>query len=127
MHCHHCGKEVELGSGADRGGEITPSASVTPPCDASLSPEIVQPPEGFADSPDQLRSTKSSPRAPSYATTSKTSSIHSGVSTLPRSGGRLFRKLEKRYRSEERGGHGTARGRSLGQEIRAKVYFGYIV
>lgn len=122
VHCHHCGKEVELGSAGDRGGDNTPSASETPPCDASLSPEIVQPPEGFADSPDQLRSTKSSPRTPTYATPAKTSSILSGISTLPRSGGRLFRKLEKRYRSEERSAHGTARGRSLGQEIRAKVF-----
>ncbi|XP_031788431.1 uncharacterized protein LOC100678108 isoform X1 [Nasonia vitripennis] len=73
-HCHHCGREVPE--------------------------EIVQPPAGFADSPE-------GGHRPS-------SSKHSS------SGHRLFKKFDKRYRSEDRGDrrhHRSSVGRS---DVRAK-------
>lgn len=50
IHCHHCGKEVEVVTAVADGSE----ESVVIVADG---PDIVQPPEGFADSPNGLTKT----------------------------------------------------------------------
>lgn len=57
IHCHHCGKEVEVVTAVADGSE----ESVVIVDDG---PDIVQPPEGFADSPNGL--TKTTPPALRY-------------------------------------------------------------
>ncbi|XP_068081098.1 serine-rich adhesin for platelets [Anabrus simplex] len=82
--CHHCGREVDsktLSSGPEDTEQGNGEGA------EPEQPDIVQPPAGFADSPDGPRS-------------------------KPASGGRLYKKLEKRFRSEERGGHGERRHHS---------------
>ncbi|XP_069699614.1 microtubule-associated protein futsch isoform X3 [Periplaneta americana] len=82
--CHHCGREVDKSatlSGLED-GEAGPGETIEPE-----PPDIVQPPAGFADSPE-------------------------GPRNKPASSGRLYKKLEKRFRSEERGGHGERRHHS---------------
>nr|CAD7443410.1 unnamed protein product [Timema bartmani] len=80
--CHHCGREVDKStlSGVEDGEG---------PCERveTEQPDIVQPPAGFADSPEGPRGMKPS-------------------------SGRLYKKLEKRFRSEDRGGHGERRHHS---------------
>lgn len=79
VHCLHCGKEVDIVTT----DEVEKSCS---------QPDIVQPPEGFADSPRAKHPTS----------------------------GRLFKKFEKRYRSEDRG-HGDRRHfRNRSEGLRAK-------
>lgn len=58
------------------------------------TPEIVKPPACFADSPD-------GPRA---LTTTTTTTI-----ATPKPGQRLYKKFDKRFRSEERGRHNRFR------------------
>lgn len=61
-----------------------------------VTPEIVPAPAGFADSP-------------------------SSMTKRPASGARLYKKLEKRYRSEDKSRHYRHR-----QEVRAKVNICYV-
>ncbi|XP_023707190.1 uncharacterized protein LOC111864256 isoform X6 [Cryptotermes secundus] len=82
--CHHCGREV------DRSAVLSGLEDGEPGGNETIEPEppdIVQPPAGFADSPEGSR--------------------NKAVSS-----GRLYKKLEKRYRSEERSGHGERRHHS---------------
>lgn len=90
VHCHHCGKEVEIVTAADGSHEdIGPEEE---------RPNIVKPPADFADSPD-------GPRTPHHPT-------------------RLYKKMDKRFRSEER--HGDRRHyRSRQDSARAKVNFDF--
>ncbi|XP_014205984.1 uncharacterized protein LOC106637631 [Copidosoma floridanum] len=73
-HCHHCGREVPE--------------------------EIVQPPAGFADSPDAGHKPSSS--------------------TKHTPGHRLFKKFDKRYRTEDRGDRRHYRGSMGRSDVRAK-------
>ncbi|XP_063244260.1 uncharacterized protein LOC134543280 [Bacillus rossius redtenbacheri] len=84
--CHHCGREVDKAtlSGVE---DVDHLAAEGPDTDQH---DIVQPPAGFADSPEGPRGTKPPGQA----------------------GGRLYKKLEKRFRSEERGCHGERRHHS---------------
>ncbi|XP_021915530.1 uncharacterized protein LOC110827811 isoform X3 [Zootermopsis nevadensis] len=82
--CHHCGREVDKSSTLAGLEDGEPGKGETTEHEP---PDIVQPPAGFADSPEGSRN---------KATSS----------------GRLYKKLEKRFRSEERGGHGERRHHS---------------
>ncbi|KAG5684041.1 hypothetical protein PVAND_013294 [Polypedilum vanderplanki] len=83
IHCHHCGKEVEVVTAVGGGSE----ESVVIVDDG---PDIVQPPEGFADSPN-------------------------GISKIPPA-----LKYYKRFRSEDRrhkkGSNGRAKSEERGSE-----------
>lgn len=89
VHCHNCGKQVEIVTAVSGSQETIPGA------DDETGPNIVKPPADFADSPD-------GPRTPHHTT-------------------RLYKKLDKRFRSEER--HGERRMYRTRQEsTRAKVF-----
>ncbi|GBP52257.1 hypothetical protein EVAR_83118_1 [Eumeta japonica] len=93
-HCLHCGKEVHIVTAATH--EHDSRASKTSHTDASESfadatPDIVPAPAGFADSP---------------ASSGK----------RPGSGARLYKKLDKRYRSEDK----TRHHHRHRQDVRAK-------
>ncbi|XP_055592314.1 uncharacterized protein LOC129744023 isoform X10 [Uranotaenia lowii] len=95
VHCHHCGKEVESGTGTGTGaaGESEESMTTALTHDSTDGdrPDIVQPPEGFADSPDC------------------TKTVHT----------RLYKKMDKRFRSEDRHADRSRHFKSR-QEYRAK-------
>jgi hypothetical protein len=59
IHCHHCGKEVEVVTAVGGGSE----ESVVIVDDG---PDIVQPPEGFADSPNGINNNNKIPPALKY-------------------------------------------------------------
>ncbi|XP_058815327.1 uncharacterized protein LOC131678908 isoform X7 [Topomyia yanbarensis] len=89
IHCHHCGKEVEVASVPGESEESI-TALTLDSTDADR-PDIVQPPEGFADSPDCTKT-------PHHT--------------------RLYKKMDKRFRSEDR--HTDRRHYKPRQEYRAK-------
>lgn len=84
VHCHHCGKEVEVVTAM--GGSEESVVIVDD------GPDIVQPPEGFADSPNGINKTHTIPPALKY-----------------------YKKYDKRFRSEDR------RHLKKGSDCRAKV------
>lgn len=85
MHCHHCGKEVEIIAALDD----TKSNAIA---QDDVSASIVKPPADFADSPDGQRQPIQQ---------------------------RIYKKLERRLRSEERGDRRHYRSRQ--DSARAKV------
>ncbi|XP_021703129.1 uncharacterized protein LOC5571525 isoform X2 [Aedes aegypti] len=89
IHCHHCGKDVEVVSvPGESEGSMT---ALTLDSTDGDRPDIVQPPEGFADSPDCTKT-------PHHT--------------------RLYKKMDKRFRSEDR--HADRRHFKSRQEYRAK-------
>ncbi|CAG5020513.1 unnamed protein product [Parnassius apollo] len=91
-HCLHCGKEVHIVTATHEHDSRTSRTSHTDESYADATPDIVPAPAGFADSPS------------------------CGPTKKPTSGARLYKKLEKRYRSEEKSRH-HYRHR---QDVRAK-------
>ncbi|XP_049875960.1 uncharacterized protein LOC126373752 isoform X3 [Pectinophora gossypiella] len=94
-HCLHCGKEVHIVTAAhdhDSRASRTSHTDASTESYADATPDIVPAPAGFADSPSCMSSKKHS------------------------SGARLYKKLEKRYRSEDKTRH-HYRHR---QDVRAK-------
>ncbi|XP_037293091.1 uncharacterized protein LOC115442702 [Manduca sexta] len=91
-HCLHCGKEVHIITAAHEHDSVASRTSHTDESYADATPDIVPAPAGFADSP-------------SCSTASKK---HTGA--------RLYKKLDKRYRSEDKSRH-HYRHR---QDVRAK-------
>ncbi|XP_055549593.1 uncharacterized protein LOC129732609 isoform X7 [Wyeomyia smithii] len=89
IHCHHCGKEVEVVSIPGESEESM--TALTLDSTDGDRPDIVQPPEGFADSPDCTKT-------PHHT--------------------RLYKKMDKRFRSEDR--HADRRHYKPRQEYRAK-------
>lgn len=85
MHCHHCGKEVEIVAALDD------TEANTIARDDDVSVNIVKPPADFADSPDGQRQPIQ----------------------------RIYKKLDRRLRSEERGDRRHYRSRQ--ESARAKV------
>lgn len=86
MHCHHCGKEVEIVAALDD----TEQAILAQEEDTTVN--IVKPPKDFADSPEGARQPQ-----------------------------RIYKKLDRRLRSEER--HGERRHyRNRQDSARAKVF-----
>lgn len=84
VHCHHCGKEVEIVAAMGEHDSIL--------IQDDSHANIVKPPADFADSPGGTRQTQ-----------------------------RLYKKMDKRFRSEER--HGERRiYRTRQENTRAKVY-----
>ncbi|XP_075980368.1 uncharacterized protein LOC142979379 isoform X6 [Anticarsia gemmatalis] len=90
-HCLHCGKEVHIVTAAHEHDSVASRTSHTDESYADATPDIVPAPAGFADSP-------------------------SCASTKKASGARLYKKLDKRYRSEDKSRH-HYRHR---QDVRAK-------
>ncbi|KAL1375643.1 hypothetical protein pipiens_000074, partial [Culex pipiens pipiens] len=93
-HCHHCGKEVaeQAGTTTSVPGESEESlGTLTLDSTDGDRPDIVQPPEGFADSPDCTKT-------PHH---------------------RLYKKMDKRFRSEDRHADRSRHFKSR-QEYRAK-------
>lgn len=77
------------------------------------APNIVKPPADFADSPESAKCTQS-------PSSTNTLQQPSSLSTTQH-GNRLYKKLDKRFRSEER--HGERKHYRYRQEsTRAKVY-----
>ena len=85
MHCHNCGKQVEIINAAS-GSQETVST-------VEDGPNIVKPPADFADSPDCIRT--------------------------PHHTNRLYKKMDKRFRSEDRNERRLYRSRQ--ESARAKV------
>ncbi|XP_073961319.1 uncharacterized protein isoform X4 [Choristoneura fumiferana] len=90
-HCLHCGKEVHIVTATHEHDSMASRTSHTDESYADATPDIVPAPAGFADSPN--------------CTTSKKSA----------NGARLYKKLEKRYRSEDK-----SRQHRHRQDVRAK-------
>nr|XP_037874468.1 uncharacterized protein LOC101741769 isoform X3 [Bombyx mori] len=91
-HCLHCGKEVHIVTAAHEHDSVASRTSHTDESYADATPDIVPAPAGFADSPSCISSKKHT------------------------SGARLYKKLDKRYRSEDKSRH-HYRNR---QDVRAK-------
>ncbi|KPJ16021.1 Regulator of G-protein signaling 12 [Papilio machaon] len=91
-HCLHCGKEVHIVTATHDHDSRASRTSHTDESYADATPDIVPAPAGFADSPSCVPSKK------------------------PASGARLYKKLDKRYRSEDKSRH-HYRHR---QDVRAK-------
>ncbi|XP_063829230.1 uncharacterized protein LOC135078632 [Ostrinia nubilalis] len=89
-HCLHCGKEVHIVT-ASHEQDRASRTSHTDESYADAQPDIVPAPAGFADSPSCISSKK-------HAT-----------------GARLYKKLDKRYRSEDKSRHYRHRS-----DVRAK-------
>ncbi|CAK1555851.1 unnamed protein product [Leptosia nina] len=90
-HCLHCGKEVHIVTASHDHDSRTSKTSHTDESYADATPDIVPAPAGFADSPSCLSTKKQT------------------------SGARLYKKLDKRYRSEDKSRHYRHR-----QDVRAK-------
>ncbi|XP_063386355.1 serine-rich adhesin for platelets [Cydia fagiglandana] len=89
-HCLHCGKEVHIVTAAHEHDSLASRTSHTDESYADATPDIVPAPAGFADSPNCTSSKKGN-------------------------GARLYKKLEKRYRSEDK-----SRQHRNRQDVRAK-------
>ncbi|XP_041981892.1 uncharacterized protein LOC121735219 isoform X2 [Aricia agestis] len=91
-HCLHCGKEVHIVTASHEYESVESRTSHTDESFADATPDIVPAPAGFADSPSCIDNKKHV------------------------SGARLYKKLDKRYRSEDKTRHSN-RYRS---DVRAK-------
>ncbi|CAH0589127.1 unnamed protein product [Chrysodeixis includens] len=91
-HCLHCGKEVHIITASHEHDSVASRTSHTDESYADATPDIVPAPAGFADSPSCVSTKKHA------------------------SGARLYKKLDKRYRSEDKSRH-YYRNR---QDVRAK-------
>ncbi|XP_045500455.1 uncharacterized protein LOC123697926 [Colias croceus] len=90
-HCLHCGKEVHIVTAPHDHDSRASKTSHTDESYADATPDIVPAPAGFADSPSCMTAKK------------------------PATGARLYKKLDKRYRSEDKSRHYRHR-----QDVRAK-------
>ncbi|XP_026495851.1 uncharacterized protein LOC113400488 [Vanessa tameamea] len=90
-HCLHCGKEVHIVTATHDHDSRASRTSHTDESYADATPDIVPAPAGFADSPS------------------------CGAAKKPATGARLYKKLDKRYRSEDKSRHYRHR-----QDVRAK-------
>ncbi|VVC90362.1 unnamed protein product, partial [Leptidea sinapis] len=91
-HCLHCGKEVHIVTASHEHDSRNSKTSHTDESYADATPDIVPAPAGFADSPSCMTTKKHS------------------------SGSRLYKKLDKRYRSEDKSRHHYRQR----QDVRAK-------
>ncbi|XP_050665909.1 uncharacterized protein LOC126966076 [Leptidea sinapis] len=91
-HCLHCGKEVQIVTASHEHDSRNSKTSHTDESYADATPDIVPAPAGFADSPSCMTTKKHS------------------------SGSRLYKKLDKRYRSEDKSRHHYRQR----QDVRAK-------
>ncbi|KAJ0174717.1 hypothetical protein K1T71_009825 [Dendrolimus kikuchii] len=80
-HCLHCGKEVHIVTASHEHDSVASKTSHTDESYADATPDIVPAPAGFADSPSCVSSKKHA------------------------NGARLYKKLDKRYRSEDKSRH----------------------